>query len=164
MTENIFNLLENNSYPGRGILIGKSEDGAKNYIVYFKTKTSDENQVIVEHGRPVIAELAKTIASETAFDTPEVKWWEYASTQMILKPYYKWFITSKKFRVEASCVRCGKRVKVCPLDNISIVDNLPQWGTRCTHCMACINLCPKDAIEYADATLGKIRYRGPDHL
>ena len=35
MTENIFNLLENNSYPGRGILIGKSEDGTKNYIVYF---------------------------------------------------------------------------------------------------------------------------------
>ena len=44
MTENIFNLLENNSYPGRGILIGKSEDGAKNYIVYFIMGRSENSR------------------------------------------------------------------------------------------------------------------------
>ncbi|MBQ9857890.1 MAG: IMP cyclohydrolase [Oscillospiraceae bacterium] len=44
MTENIFNLLENNSYPGRGILIGKSEDGTKNYIVYFIMGRSENSR------------------------------------------------------------------------------------------------------------------------
>ena len=44
MTENIFNLLENNSYPGRGIFIGKSEDGKKNYIVYFIMGRSENSR------------------------------------------------------------------------------------------------------------------------
>ena len=50
MAENIFELLENNSYPGRGILIGKSEDGGKAYIVYFIMGRSENsrNRVFVE--------------------------------------------------------------------------------------------------------------------
>lgn len=35
MAENIFELLKNNSYPGRGILIGKNETGTSVYVVYF---------------------------------------------------------------------------------------------------------------------------------
>ena len=44
MAENIFELLENNSYPGRGILIGKSEDGGKAYIVYFIMGRSENSR------------------------------------------------------------------------------------------------------------------------
>ena len=84
------------------------------------------------------------------------------STLLILKPYYRWFITTKKFRTEDSCIGCGKCEKVCPLGNIRMEKGLPQWGDRCTHCMACINFCPKDAIEYGKGSVGKIRYRGPE--
>jgi len=38
----------------------------------------------------------------------------------------------------------------------------PRWGENCTHCMACINFCPKDAIQYGSGSVGKIRYRGPE--
>ena len=44
MTENIFDLLESNSYPGRGILIGKSEDGGHIYIVYFIMGRSENSR------------------------------------------------------------------------------------------------------------------------
>ena len=30
------------------------------------------------------------------------------------------------------------------------------------YCMACINQCPKDAIEYGKGSVGKPRYKGPE--
>ena len=41
----------------------------------------------------------------------------------------------------------------CPLNNITMVE-----GKTCIHCSACINRCPKLAIEYGKKTIGKNRY------
>ena len=41
-------------------------------------------------------------------------------------------------------------------------DGKPKWGDNCTHCMGCINLCPKDAIEFGKGSVGKHRYKGPE--
>lgn len=35
-----------------------------------------------------------------------------------------------------------------PLNNIRLENGKPVWGKHCTHCMACICDCPKEAIEY----------------
>ena len=67
-------------------------------------------------------------------------------------------LTTKAFYVKDSCLGCGKCAKVCPLNNINIVENKPEWGKKCTHCMACICNCPKDSIEYGTITVGKERY------
>lgn len=40
----------------------------------------------------------------------------------------------------------------------------PVWGKNCTHCMGCINFCPKEAIEYAKGSVGKTRYAGPESV
>lgn len=48
--------------------------------------------------------------------------------------------------------------KVCPLNNITIVDSKPVWNHTCTHCMACIHQCPAQAIEFKKITLKKNRY------
>ncbi|MBS5951111.1 MAG: EFR1 family ferrodoxin, partial [Clostridium sp.] len=53
---------------------------------------------------------------------------------------------------------CGKCVKLCPLNNIELVKGKPKWGEKCTHCMACISRCPKEAIEYKNKTKGRNRY------
>lgn len=136
----------------------------QNYIAYFTTKTPEENRAILAAAQPVIEDLAEKISRNNPFPDPGMKKWEVVSTQMVLKPYYRWFIRAKKFRVENSCIGCGKCEKVCPLGNISMENGRPRWGDRCTHCMACINLCPKDAIEYGKTTAGKIRYRGPEQV
>lgn len=136
----------------------------QNYIAFFKTKSPEENRTILSAARPVIENLAQLISRGEPFRDPGMKKWEVVSTAMVLKPYYKWFITAKKFRVEDSCVGCGKCERVCPLGNITMEGKRPRWGSRCTHCMACINQCPKDAVEYGKATAGKIRYRGPEQV
>jgi len=49
-------------------------------------------------------------------------------------------------------------VELCPLNNIRLENGKPVWGKHCTHCMACICDCPKEAIEYGKKSKGKPRY------
>ena len=44
-------------------------------------------------------------------------------------------------------------------DGVVDLDNdKPVWESHCTHCMACICYCPKEAIEYGKKSIGKPRY------
>ena len=67
-------------------------------------------------------------------------------------------LTAKDFHATGACVGCGKCAKLCPLNNISLENKLPVWGNKCTHCMARIGNCPKEAIEYGTITQSKEKY------
>ena len=41
---------------------------------------------------------------------------------------------------------CGKCEKLCPMNNIKIVDNKVVQNNQCTMCYRCINNCPKQAM------------------
>ena len=72
--------------------------------------------------------------------------------------FYKLFVSDKKYKVKDTCIGCGQCQRVCPLANIQMVDGRPHWNGNCTQCMACIGICPQDAIEYGRGTHGKRRY------
>ena len=57
-----------------------------------------------------------------------------------------------------ACIGCGRCVELCPLNNVHLKNGKPVWGKNCTHCMACICYCPKEAIEYGRKSKGKPRY------
>ena len=61
-------------------------------------------------------------------------------------------------RADQTCTGCGKCVKVCPLNNVTMKNKKPVWEKHCTHCMACICYCPAEAIEYGRKSVGKPRY------
>jgi NAD-dependent dihydropyrimidine dehydrogenase PreA subunit/flavodoxin len=44
------------------------------------------------------------------------------------------------------CDGCGKCVTLCPMHNISLVDNSVAAGSKCTVCYRCCNSCPKQAL------------------
>ncbi|HCW52646.1 MAG TPA: 4Fe-4S ferredoxin [Clostridium sp.] len=67
----------------------------------------------------------------------------------------------KKFNVNDKCISCGMCAKICPVDNVALVDGRPQWNGNCVDCMACINICPKEAINIGKSTIKKNRYRNP---
>ncbi len=68
------------------------------------------------------------------------------------------FVKADAFRATDACIGCGKCVELCPLNNIRLENGKPVWGKNCTHCMACICHCPKEAIEYGKKSKGKPRY------
>ena len=45
-----------------------------------------------------------------------------------------------------ACICCGKCAGLCPMKNISIIDNRVQAHDQCTMCYRCINQCPQRAI------------------
>ena len=54
---------------------------------------------------------------------------------------------SSKLKIdEEKCVGCGMCEKLCPMNNITVVERKAVSGDRCTMCYRCINKCPKQAI------------------
>ncbi len=134
----------------------------QNYIAFFQTQEEDNNIERVEQAQPVIEDISKHILNRATLPDSGMKAWEYLSTKLILDMYYKGFMKTKSFFSTDSCIGCGHCAAVCPLGNIKLTDKRPVWGENCTHCMACINLCPKNAIEYGKWARGKPRYKGPE--
>ncbi|MFA6379420.1 MAG: EFR1 family ferrodoxin [Candidatus Omnitrophota bacterium] len=70
-------------------------------------------------------------------------------------------LSAKGFWFTEACTRCGLCSKVCPVSNIVMQNEKPSWLTHCQHCMACLQWCPEEAIQYKKATFGKKRYHHP---
>ncbi len=78
-------------------------------------------------------------------------------TNVIYPPFIKG--TAKtKFYATRSCDHCTLCEKLCPMNNIKMVDGVPQWDENCIGCLSCIHHCPKRAIEYGRVTQNKGRY------
>ena len=103
-------------------------------------------------------QVASDILTGNKLTARHVYFFETLITVPFNPVWCKYKLTAKEFYVKDSCVGCGKCKKLCPLNNIDLVDKKPVWADRCTHCMACIANCPKDAIEYGNVTQNKERY------
>lgn len=69
---------------------------------------------------------------------------------------------AKYFWVNEKCISCGQCKKVCPVDNIEIINKIIKWDNRCEQCLACINWCPVNAIEFENRTYNQMRYNNPN--
>ena len=133
----------------------------QNYLLFFRMFTEEECRASVTRARSSLEGIAELIRDNRELPDPGMKAWEYLSARAVIGAYYKLFARARAFRVTEDCIGCAYCVSACPLGNIRLVDNEPLWGKNCTHCMACINLCPKNAVEYGWLTRSKTRYKGP---
>jgi NAD-dependent dihydropyrimidine dehydrogenase PreA subunit len=67
----------------------------------------------------------------------------------------------KNFWVDDKCNGCAICTAVCPCGNILIEGKKPVWQGHCEQCLACIQWCPAEAIQYGKKTAGYARYRHP---
>jgi len=67
---------------------------------------------------------------------------------------------AKKYIVSDSCGKCGVCAKVCPAKNIAVTDKI-EFGGQCEGCLACLHLCPKNAMHMKNERSGK-RWRNPE--
>lgn len=52
------------------------------------------------------------------------------------------------FSVGDACTSCGTCARVCPRENVKLVDGKPTWHHDCESCFACFLWCPEKAIAF----------------
>lgn len=130
----------------------------ENYIALFGTPNTEEARRIVSASENDIKNAIEKIKSDAPFEKVKNNLYYSLLSGAVNDVFYPMFVKSKAFYADGKCISCGKCVKLCPLNNIALVDKKPVWGNDCTHCMACINYCPTEAIEYGKNSIGKVRY------
>lgn len=133
----------------------------ENYIALFSAPEKAEALQIIERAEPAIEKTAKMILNGESIPEKSVGAVDRFKSSIVNAVYYPLLIHSKKFIVSDSCISCGICEKSCVMNNIKLTDSKPVWADNCTHCMACICKCPKNAIEYGKASVGKPRYTCP---
>lgn len=133
----------------------------ENYIAVFNAPERKQAVKIIRNADIVIENTADVIKHNGTIPEKKIGAFAKASSGIINTLFYPLVVSAKKFYATDACVGCGKCTEVCPLNNVSLKDGKPVWGDQCTHCMACICKCPKEAIEYGNRSKGKPRYRCP---
>lgn len=130
----------------------------ENYIAMFTAPDDKQAQEIIASAEKKLESVVKIISSEDRLEAVKVNLIGKLYSSIVNDVFYPLFVKDKKFTVSDDCIGCGLCEKKCVMNNISIVDNKPVWNGNCTHCMACICYCPKEAIEYGRHSRGLIRY------
>lgn len=133
----------------------------ENYIALFKTPNKNEAIEIIAQAEQAISNTVQYIKNNQSFPLPKITFKDKLNSGFINDIFYPIFVHAKKFYATDACISCKKCENVCPLGNIKIENGKPYLGKSCTHCMACICRCPKEAIEYGKHTKGMIRYTCP---
>jgi ferredoxin/flavodoxin len=68
----------------------------------------------------------------------------------------------KEFTVLDNCNACGICEKICPANNIKMQSGKPVWQHNCEQCLACLQWCPVEAIQFTKKTIGRKRYHHPE--
>lgn len=129
-----------------------------NYIRAGRNVTEERIKEAMDRNEPILYDISKSISNREIKTIGKSLGPDFIMYKM-WRDYFK--NKDKAFNVNDNCISCNICKEVCPVDNIEIKDGKPVWLGRCTDCMACINLCPKNAINIGKKTIKKGRYKNP---
>jgi flavodoxin/Pyruvate/2-oxoacid:ferredoxin oxidoreductase delta subunit len=55
-------------------------------------------------------------------------------------------IADTSFQYNEMCNGCGICTRICPVNNIRLINNRPVWQHHCENCFACYSWCPNGSI------------------
>lgn len=134
----------------------------ENYIALFDAPDADAARRLVKRADEALLPVARAVLDGLPLPEKPAKLADRLRSGPVNPAFYVLIVRDKKFRSTDACVGCGLCEKRCPLGNVKIDAGRPVWNGNCTHCMACICSCPRGAIEYGRASVGKHRYTCPE--
>lgn len=132
-----------------------------NHITQFNVPDEQTAKIIVNNSKPKMYKIGEKIKNNQYLNKNKLSPAVAMKSNMVnslSKTYYNNMDNPSGFHVTEKCISCGKCAKLCPLNNIELINGNPKWQSNCTHCMACICACPKESIEFKNKTQGKSRY------
>lgn len=129
-----------------------------NYLILFPSPAQEEIDAAMGKAVPLLKRIAALLVEGEPLPEQEASLLDKLKSGPVNRLFYTFFVTRPGFYATSACVGCGQCASLCPKNNIVMQGGRPQWGTDCTHCTACLNLCPAAAVEYRKKTQGKPRY------
>lgn len=135
----------------------------ENYVAMFAVPSEEKSAEIIAAAIPTLEQATEFIRQIRPFPTRKISVIDKAKSGPVNRGFYKFYVKADGFYATDKCTGCGKCTESCVLNNVQLQDDMPVWGSSCTHCMACICGCPVEAIEYGKRSLGKRRYLCPEY-
>ncbi len=120
-----------------------------NYVALYDMpkEFGDVNKKVATQIEEIISNIVEKKASDTKLKQNKLY-------KIVTDGFMKKFPTmDKNFNVNSDCTGCTTCAKVCPVQNIEMKENRPEYLHKCEQCMACIQLCPTKAINYKTKTV-----------
>jgi len=134
-----------------------------NYMILGEIETKEVQTKVLKEVDPRLTEIFEVMKSKPHrhFDAAKGPV-PFILTHVVGTLFNKFAVDPKPFFAKDNCTGCGICAHVCTTKNIVVEQTKVTWGSQCTQCLACINYCPVQAIEYGKKTLNKGRYNNPN--
>lgn len=134
-----------------------------NYIVMYGAVSKDNQIKAFEKEKIKVEKMVEIIKEKEDYKYEKSKIVvDRIFGSIVYKRINKVHTMDKLFFSKDNCNGCGVCEKVCGVKNIEMKNGKPTWKNNCEQCMACIQYCPQEAIEYDKKTNGRKRYRNPN--
>lgn len=118
-------------------------------------KTKEQNSVIVKQAEEKCTKAIQALKS----GRPSQEGLSFLHLIAGLFGQRLWFYNktkdySSKLKISSEkCVGCGVCVKLCPMSNLSVENQVAKHHNKCTMCYRCISYCPSRAMTLLGSTL-----------
>ncbi|MCS3901221.1 EFR1 family ferrodoxin [Methanococcus voltae] len=138
-----------------------------NYILAFNPPSAQDVNHMLDNTDVDILKLSVLIRNNRENTAKDSLFGKLSSD--VLYPFWKkgLYKFDEKFKISKDCNLCGICEKICPVNNIEIIDNENlEYNDRiifkhkCQECLSCIQTCPVRAISYGNSNK-KRRYFNP---
>ena len=134
-----------------------------NYIPWGGPGPEDKRMRRISEAREKIHTVSAIIAERERRPVEKGPLWQNILFSWFYKKSFPHIPTlDKNFWVDSKCNTCGICQKICPCGNIDLKAGKPLWMHHCEQCLACIQWCPKEAIQYGKRTPRYERYHHPE--
>jgi len=145
------------------LAVGCSIVMPSNYIPWGGPGPIHTQQRLIREAQEKVKAIAGTVLRGERKKVDRGPLWQNILFSWIYKMSFRYVHKlDKNFWVDDKCNSCGICLKVCPAENIEMIDEKPAWLHRCEQCLACIQWCPQEAIQYGRKTVRYPRYHHPE--
>lgn len=154
-------ILKKRSIPLNSAFLLKMPD---NYILWYGAKSQKAQKKCFDREKIKIEQIGETILRKENSPMEKSRYVvDRMFTNAVNRSAAKKYSTrDMKFSVTPDCIGCSLCEKICPVHNITLVDQKPVWNHHCEVCLACIQRCPQKAIDYDHKAQDRKRYVNPN--
>lgn len=132
-----------------------------NYQMIYQVPSKENQNELFKIQEKQIIEIAENVKSNKVLKSKYAGDFIISNIGNVMSGSFNPQNKDKNFWINEKCNGCGTCIKVCPVNNINMSNNKPQWQHDCEQCLACMQWCPQKAIQYKKSTIKKGRYTNP---